>query len=286
MNSRKTGWLILIPGLILMTLLFVVPLIVTLRYSFYKFTPGQFMTPGWVFDSYRSFVADPFNRQVLLGTLWLGVRVVVITALLGYPVAYLLARYKFRMHRLASVAIVIPLLTSEVVTSFGWIVILSNTGLLNTVLLRLGLIHSPIKLMFNETGVIVALVQALLPFMIMSIRSSLTGLDHSLEEAAQSLGADPFTTFLRVTLPLSLPGVFAGSLLVFIGSISAFVTPMLLGGGRIQTLASMILTDIDTTLNWPLAAASSVVLLIVTGVLLWGYKRVMESRLLGGGGRA
>lgn len=285
MQKSRVWWIMLLPGLLFMTLLFVLPLLILIRYSFYQFTPGQLMKPAWVLKSYSEFFTNSFYSTILLRSLWLGIKVVFFSALLGYPVAYLLARRTFRIKRLASAIVIIPLLTSGVVTTFGWIVILSDTGLVNTVLLRLHIISTPIKLIFNETGVIVALVQDLLPFMILSVRSALSGQDQRLEEAALTLGSPPLSTFLRVTLPLSLPGVFSGSLLVFVGTISAFVTPILLGGGRVQTLASTIYTETMVTLNWPFAAASSIILLFVTAILLFGYKRLMESRFLGGGGR-
>ncbi|WP_134704745.1 ABC transporter permease [Ammoniphilus sp. YIM 78166] len=286
MNSVRTWWLMMLPGLLLMLLLFILPMFILVRYSFYQHIPGQFMQPAWVLDAYTNFLTNAHYRSILIGSLWLGIKVVFFCILLGYPVAYLLVRKNFPFRQLASSLVVIPLLTSPVVTAFGWVVIVADSGLLNQILLGLGLVDSPLRLMFNETGVMIALIQSSLPFMILSVRAALGGLDRSLEEAAGSLGASPYHTFLRVTLPLSLPGVFAGSLLVFISTISAFVTPILLGGGRIQTLASLIYSETLVTLNWPIAAAASIIMLVLTIILLWGYGRLMESKFLGGGGRA
>jgi putative spermidine/putrescine transport system permease protein len=286
MQGVKTWWLIILPGLLLMTMFFVVPLLLLLRYSFYEYIPGQFMTPGWVIESYKSIFNNQTYREALVNSILLGVKVIVLCFVLGYPVAYLLARKQFAFHQLLSSLIIIPLLTSPVVTAFGWTVLLSNNGFINHFLLNAGWIQAPLKLMFSETGVMIALVQSSLPYMIISVRSALSAQDRSLEDAANSLGASPFRTFLRIILPLSMPGVFAGSLLVFINTISAFVTPMLLGGGRVQTLAGLIYNETMVSLNWPVAAAASITMLIITMILLWGYSRLMESRLLGGGGRS
>jgi putative spermidine/putrescine transport system permease protein len=268
-----------------MIVLFIIPICILFRYSFYEYIPGRYMEEAWKLESYSNFLTNEYYRKVLFDSLWLGAKVVFFSTILGYPVAYLLARKEFPFKKFISALVIIPLLTSPVVTAFGWIVIIADSGLINSLLLKWGLLDTPIRLMFNETGVIIALVQSLLPYMVLSIRATLTSQDRSLEEASSSLGATPFRTFLRVTLPLSLPGVFAGSLLVFINTISAFVTPILLGGGRVQTLASLIYTETTVTLNWPIAASASILLLVLTVILLWGYSRMMESKLLGGGGR-
>ncbi|MFB5675900.1 ABC transporter permease [Paenibacillus terreus] len=286
MRGIKTWWLIILPGLILMILFFVLPLILLFRYSFYEFVPGQFMQPGWVIEAYKGIFHNPTYFEALKNTIWIGIKVVIFCALLGYPVAYFLARKQFMFRQFVSLLVIIPLLTSPVVTAFGWVVLISDNGLVNQILINTGLIHSPLKMMFNETGVVIALIQYSLPFMILSLRSTLVSLDTTLEDAASSLGASPFRAFVRVVLPLSMPGVFAGSLLVFINTISAFVTPMLLGGGRVHTLAGLIYDETMVTLNWPVAAAASIILLLITMALLWGYSRLMESRLLGGGGRS
>jgi putative spermidine/putrescine transport system permease protein len=282
-RGNKAWWTMIMPGLVIMVLLFIIPMAILIRYSFYEHIPGQFMQPAWIIDSYKTFLTNSHYRGVLIDSIILGIKVVFFCILLGYPVAYALARKKIPFHRIASSIVIIPLLTSPVVTAFGWVVIVADSGLLNRFLITSGLIDTPLKLMFNETGVMIALIQSSLPFMILSIRANLGSLDFSLEEAAESLGANRFHTFIKVTLPLSLPGIFAGSLIVFISTISAFVTPILLGGGRVQTLASLIYNETLVTLNWPIAAAASIIMLIITVLLLWGYSKLMESKVLGGG---
>lgn len=285
MYNRKALLTMILPGFIIMVLLYLIPLLLLFRFSFYQHIPGQFMEAAWSIESYKLFISNSYYRSVLFDSLWLAIRVVFFTIVLGYPVAYLLARKKFRFRSLVSAIVVVPLLTSPVVMVFGWMVILAQNGIINMSLINLGIIETPLTLMFNETGVIVALVQSHIPFMILSIRSSLNSIDYSLEDAANTLGAPPLVTFFRVIFPLSIPGVFAGSLLVFILTISAFVTPILIGGGRVQTLASLIYSETMVSLNWPLAAASSILLLIITLFLIGFYRRLMESKLLGGGGR-
>lgn len=285
LNNRKALLGMILPGFIIMIVLYVIPLIILIRFSFYEHVPGQFMKSAWSFESYKLFISNPFYRKVLFDSLWLAAKVVFYTILLGYPVAYLLARKKFKFQSIISAIVVVPLLTSPVVMVFGWMVILAENGIINETLINFGILTEPLRLMFNETGVVIALVQSYIPFMILSIRSSLNSIDYDLEDAASTLGSPPLITFFRVIFPLSVPGIFAGSLLVFILTISAFVTPILIGGGRIQTLASLIYTETMVSLNWPLAGASSILILVVTVILLGLYRRLMESKLLGGGGR-
>lgn len=285
MYNRKALLGMMLPGFLIMVLLYVIPLLVLFRFSFYQHNPGQFMESAWSLESYNLFITNPYYRSILFNSLWLAAKVVFFTILLGYPVAYLLARKKFRFRSLVSAIVVVPLITSPVVMVFGWMVILAENGIINITLANLNIITEPLRLMFNETGVMIALVQSYIPFMILSIRSSLNSIDYDLEDASSTLGAPPFITFLRVIFPLSIPGVFAGSLLVFILTISAFVTPILIGGGRVQTLASLIYNETMISLNWPLAAASSILILILTVMLIGLYRRIMESKLLGGGGR-
>jgi ABC-type spermidine/putrescine transport system permease subunit I len=161
-------------------------------------------------------------------------------------------------------------------------VMISDSGVLNQLLVAAGIIKSPLRLMYNARGVIIALTHALLPYMVLCVRSALYAVDPHLEEAAMTLGAGPVTTFLRVTLPLSTPGIAAGSVLVVVGVISAFVTPVLIGGGRVHTVASVVYEQACVLVNWPFAAAISFVLLAITSLIIGVYTRALEMRYRGG----
>lgn len=283
-EERLTRWVTLAPGLLVMVALYVVPIALLSRYSFYRFVPGGVMQPDFTLENYQRILSDSFFRKVFWDSVKLGVYVTAVSLVMAYPLAYYLARARSRFKGVVAALVLTPLLTSIVVSAFGWMVLLADSGLINQTLLRIGLISEPIKLLFNMTGVVVALTQSMLPFMVISLRATLYQIDPVLEEAAATLGARPAATFVRVTLPLSLPGVAAGGLLVFIGTVSAFVTPALLGGGRVQTIATVVYEQTLQVLNWPLSAALSVVLLIVTGGMVYGYNKLLE-RAQGGGVR-
>ena len=196
--------------------------------------------------------------------------------LASYPIAYFLARLQARWRAMLLTLTVAPLLTAEVVRIYGWIVVLGDNGLVNSALMSSGLIHTPLRLVYNETGTIIALVEILMPYAILTLFSSMITFNLSLEEAAGSLGAGRYRTFVRVTLPLSLPGVAVATLLVVVLTISSYVTPTLLGGGRVFTAAVEVYRQAMEVLNWPLAAALAVLLLLGSGIVLVIYSRLAK----------
>lgn len=275
----------MLPGLAYLFLFFVVPILFLVRQSFNRHVPGYPVEQTFTLDNYTGFFGDEYYLGIFGGSFKMAVVVVFFTILLAYPVAYLLARVPSRLTPLISGIVYLPLLCSAVVTAFGWLTLLSDNGLINNALISLGIIKEPIRLMYSRLGVYIALIQAQLPFMINQIRTVLQGIDRFAEESAQTLGANWAQTFLRITLPLSLPGIAAGTLLVFVGTLSSYVAPMIIGGGRVNTLASVIYRQTKVLVNWPVAGAISVILLIVASLALFLYNKALESRLLGGGGR-
>ena len=211
----------------------------------------------------------------------MGLASAAICTLLGYPIAYSLARLPAKMRRWRLIIVILPLTLSLVVVIFGWLVILGRDGLINTLLVNFGLSESPQRLLFTRGAVLVVLVQQFLPFMILSIMSVISQIDPVLEHAASTLRADRFTTFRRVTIPLSMPGVVAGFTLVFILTISAFITPKLIGGARIHMIGGLIYEQVLTVLNWPFAAAISFILLALTLVVLAAINLVAPRTVLG-----
>jgi putative spermidine/putrescine transport system permease protein len=198
--------------------------------------------------------------------------------LLGYPLALSLGRSRGSWRATQTILVISPLFVSVVVRAYGWILILGNRGLVNHVLSSLGLIDEPLGLLHTEGAVVVALVEALLPFMVLSISAVLERIDPLLEEAARGLGASPATAFFQVTLPLSFPGALAGSLLVFMVAMGSYATPALVGGSRIRLMVTEIYTQVTAIFNWPLAAALAITLLSVSLAVI-----VVVSRLAGVG---
>lgn len=276
----------MVPGFAYLVIFFVLPLMLLARYSFSTTVVGSGKIHNdFTLNNYVSFFTDAYFIKVFLRSLKLSGLLCLITIVLAYPVGYYLARSRSVLVPWVSGLSYLPLLASTVVTSFGWLIILSDTGIINKFLLNIGLIDKPIKIMYTETAVLIALAQASLPYMITSIRNVIFTIDKSTEEAAGTLGAKPWQVFFRVTFPLSLPGIAAGTLLVFVTGMSAFVTPELLGGGQVATMATIILRETQTNLNFPLASTISIIILIITSIIIFLYNKLLESNLLGGGGR-
>ena len=272
-RRRLTPVFLIVPGLLFLLLFFFGAMWYMLNYSFYSFDSGS-LTRDWSLASWQAFFTDPFYWQILWRTTQLGFTVTVIALLLGYPIAYALTRLR-RPRLLVAIylAIFSPLLVSVVVRSYGWLLLLGQEGLVNKLLAGLPFIEGPQRLVHNNTGVVVALVHILLPFAVFPMVSVLTQLPPNLKEAAQDLGASRLQTFLRVVLPLSLPGIIAAGQIVFVLSISALVTPILLGGGRVLVLSRLIFQNI-AELNWPMAAVQAFVLLAMALLILLSFTQL------------
>jgi putative spermidine/putrescine transport system permease protein len=229
--------------------------------------------PSWGFQNYAAAVGQPVYLRVFWNTVVISVSVTALSLLLGYPVAYTMAHAGERSRRFLLFVTLIPFWTSLLVRTYAWVVLLQQNGLVNQVLLDTGLIEHPLELVYNRAGVLIGMVQVQLPFMVLPLYSVLSRIHPRYGQAAATLGATPRREFLRVYLPLSLPGVFTGCALVFITSLGYFVTPALLGGRQDLMIAQMILIEIGDFGNWGLAGALSVILMIgaaiSTGLLYW-----------------
>ncbi len=277
MGSRRRIALLLVPGALLLVFVFLLPLLIFFQYSFNAFADMKIL-PGWTFATYQKFVTDPFYWQTVLNSLYLGVIVTIITLLISYPAALIMAKMRgSRAFMLVALAAFSPLLVSVVVRAYGWLLVLSDSGVANYVLVKLGLIKEPIRLIFNWTGVILSIVHIEMPFMLFPILSVLLQLPKEFDEAAYDLGANQFYTWRRVTLPLSLPGILAGCQIVFTTTVSAFASPTLLGGGRVRVMPVLIYQNI-LGLNWPMGAVMSVALLALSLALVSGFSRVLRTQ--------
>lgn len=267
---------LLAPGLLAVTFAFALPVIVIVRMSLNKHGNGGQLISTLTLDSYVQALTDPFYWKVIGNTLMLGLVCGVAAVILSYPLALFLTRTRSTWKGVLIALAIAPLLTSAVARTYGWIAILGNQGVINDTLSAMNVIDAPIQLSNNLTGTIIALTEILMPYAVLAMISGFGRLEQSLEEAAGSLGASPVKVFLKVTLPLSLPGVFTGFLLVFVLAISSFVTPRLLGGGRVFILATEVYNEATQSLNWPLASALSIILLMLFGVLIVMYQRIIR----------
>jgi len=211
---------------------------------------------------YARFLLDPFSLQVLGNTLWVGVEVTVLCLLLGFPMAWAYLRAPKWAQTALIIVVLLPLLTSVVVRTFAWIVILGRQGIINTALISLGVIDSPLRLLYTEGGMVLALAQVQMPLMVLPLITALSRLDPNLLDASLALGAGQWRTFRKVTLPLTLPGIVAGCLLTYAAAITAFITQTLVGGGQLLFMPMYIYQQSSTLNNWPFAAAVSIIFLV------------------------
>jgi putative spermidine/putrescine transport system permease protein len=232
---------------------------------------------GFTFAHYAKALGEVYYWETLLLTFKLSFFVVVVTLLIGYPLAYFIVRHvRSKLIRsLLYVIVITPLFTSNIVRAFGWMVLLGRRGLVNDTLRSIGLIDTPLPLLYGQTSIVIGLVYIMAPFMVLTIAAVLQNIDRSLDEASRDLGAGAWATFTKVTLPLSLPGVIAGSLIVFTLSVSAYVTPSILSGGRQNVTSMLIFQQYGTILNFSFGAALSIVLLATTLILVGAYLVVL-----------
>jgi putative spermidine/putrescine transport system permease protein len=270
-----SGLLLLLPTLLLLSAIFLYPLAVVLSRSFTDPQPG--------FANYVALWRSPAFRNILINTFEIAAWTTVICLLLGYPFSYQLARLPKRWAQPLLGLCMIPFFTAILARLYAWTIILGDAGVINSYLIDWGVIQHPLSLLFNRLGVIIGMVHVMLPYMVIVLYSQMVGIDRSLIDAATSLGASPFAAFRRVFLPLSMPGTYAGTLLVFIISLGFFVTPAVLGGGRDVTIATFVRQEIGV-LDWGAATAMSMVLLVVTVGLFFVLDRIFGTeRLLVGG---
>jgi putative spermidine/putrescine transport system permease protein len=214
--------------------------------------------------NYVKFFTDPYYTAILGTTVRIAVMVTVACLVLGFPLAYVVARTQSRFKNLLLMAIVLPLFVGNAVRAAGWMVLFGTKGFVNTTLDWLGVIDTPIELMFTEKAVIIGIIAVNLPFMVLSLQSVIEGIDRAVEEAAYGLGAPPLTMFRRVLWPLALPGVLAGTILTFILAMNAYATPYLLGGPLFKMMAPLVYNQFTQQSNWPFGGAIAFILMAVT----------------------
>src|SRR5215831_13334666 len=267
---KLRSWFLL-PTWLVMVLLFAAPLAIVLAYSL--LTRGVYggVEDPWTVESYRRLI-DPLYLIILLRSFIMAVAATALCLVFAFPAALFISRAP-RHKNLYLQLVMLPFWTSFLVRTYAWIFLLRDTGLINTALRAIGIIRSPLPLLYNDGAVLLGLVYGYLPFMVLPIYATLERLDPALVEAAADLGARPLTTVFRVIAPLSKPGIVAGSVLVFIPCLGAFLAPDLLGGGRTVLVGNLVQNQFTTARDWPFGSAVSMGLMLLVIILLWIFLR-------------
>lgn len=275
LGRTGTATALLLPIAIINAIGFILPVLNLARMSFNEALAGGGVRETVTLANWTGLFGDSFYVELILNSITVSLGITLATLVVSYPIALYLHRSSGRWRTFLTVLVISPLLTSAVVRTYGWIALLADQGPIVSTIAAMGL--TPPRLMFNTTGVIIGLTEILMPYMILSLLAGFGRLDPRVEEAAMTLGAPPAKTFWRVILPLTLPGIALGCLLCFVLAVSSFITPKLLGGGRVFLLATEIYDQAIVTLNWPLAATLSMLVLIIFGAALGAYARVLRA---------
>jgi putative spermidine/putrescine transport system permease protein len=268
-------WVLVVPALMLLGAFLFVPLASMLLTSFRIHVPGRGEIAGsWTLENYYRFLLDPFYWRILGRTLAISLKATIVCLLLGYPVAVALVRRSGLSRAVLTTLILAPMLISVLVRALGWLLVLGREGVL-TQLLRI-FVKDPTTLLYTDTAVIIGLIQVFLPLMALCIMTSLLQIDPTVTRAAQDLGANERQVFWRVTVPLTLPGIVAGSLLVFALCSSSFAVPALLGGQRVKVMAYFVYENQVLLLNWAYGSAVTVILLITLSLCVLLYQFWVE----------
>jgi putative spermidine/putrescine transport system permease protein len=267
---------LLVPIILINSAVFIAPIINLLRISFNEALPGGGIGPTFTWENWVKLAQDSYYLEIVLRTVGMSLLITLLTLLCSYPIALYLHRSSGAWRTFLFVLVISPLLTSAVVRTYGWIAVLADNGLINNALALLGT-RAPVRLLYNMTGIVIGLTEILMPYMILALLAGFGRLDPRCEEAALTLGARPIKVFWRIVVPLTAPGIALGCLLCFVLSVSSFITPRLLGGGRVFLLATEIYDQAIVTLNWPGAATLSILVLVIFGLALAVYTRALRS---------
>ncbi len=278
-EAFSLGPFLLVPASLLVVAFLAAPLVVLFRYSFNRYSPREFMIDAFTLENYARFFTDAYFIGVLATTVQVAAVCTLVSLLFAYPLAYLMARTESRWKSALVIAVVFPLMVGNVVRAAGWMAVLGNEGIVNHLMLSLGIVSQPVRLMYTPFAVYVGIIAVVLPYMILTLQSVIEGIGRDVEEAAANLGAGPMTTFRRVLLPLSLPGVIAGGTLVFILCMNAYATPVLLGGPQFKMMAPALYDQFTRTTNWPFGAALAFILMTSTLVLTIVGTTVLSRRM-------
>jgi spermidine/putrescine transport system permease protein len=280
-KSKSKMWMLVIP-MYLFTILFVAgPLIYMIALSFMTKKDVWGVILEFSINSYAK-ILKPVYFNTFMESIKLSFTTTFITLLIGYPFGYFMSKLSNRFKRIVMLFVVVPFWTNALVRMYGWIIIFRSNGVLDNILMGVGITNSPLKLLYSYPAVLVGMVYSLLPFMILAVYSSTEKMDWSIVEAARDLGATRLQAFLTITVKMTLPGILSGVILVFIPSMGLFFIADILGGGKVMLVGNLIRDQLFTTRDWPFAAALSVILMILTSLFIWGYRKVTHVKDLEG----
>jgi spermidine/putrescine transport system permease protein len=268
---------LLSPCIFWIGLFFLIPLVLMGVYSFLE--RGLYGGVIWTFtwENYTRFI-DPLYLKILLRSFRISLLTTLILLIIGYPMAYRIARATKRWRTILIFLVILPFWTSDLIRSYAWMLILRDTGLINNLLIYLHIIDEPLRLLYTDGAILLGLSYVYLPFMVLPLYASLEKIDPFLLDAADDLGAGPVARFLKVTMPLSRPGILAGSLLVFIPSIGAFVVPDLLGGAKVMMIGNLIQLQFGPSRNWPFGSSASFILMAFVLAAVFAYLKFAGGR--------
>ncbi|MGF1611987.1 MAG: ABC transporter permease [Kiloniellales bacterium] len=276
-GTRLSAAALIGPATFLVSLGLLIPVVILFRYSLNQYQPRLLMVEAVTIENYVRFFTDEYYLTVLFTTIRVALVCTLICLVMGFPLAYVLARTRTRFKNVLVMLVILPLFVGNAVRAAGWMTLFGSRGVINVTLMRLGLAAEPVEIMFSEAAVIVGIIAVNLPFMVLTLQAVIEGIDRSVEEAAFSLGAGPWAMFWRVLWPLALPGIIAGVILTFILGMNAYATPVLLGGPQFKMMAPLVFGQMRLG-NWPFGATVSFVLMITTLALTatagyWMQKR-------------
>ena len=274
-NERLTFFGLTLPYLLMVTALIVIPV----GWSFYLSFIGR--DGSLSFENYERMMKSKAYIRIFLTTFKISILTTIICAAIGYPLAYFMSQLSRKWANICMIGVLIPFWTSLLVRTYAWLVLLQKKGLLNNMAIEMGLISEPIKIVHNTTGTLIGMVHIMLPFLILPLYANMRAIDKDALKAASSLGATPTRAFWTVFFPLSLPGLLAGLLIVFVLCLGFYVTPAILGGGRVIMAAMKISSNIELYFSWGAASALGVVLLVVTGIILFIASKLVSMDQLG-----
>ena len=274
-QARQESLALLAPGILVLVIAFLFPVGTVLIMSVLEQTEdGAFVLTA---SHFGKFFVDDYYLKVAWRTLRLALVITLATAVFGVPLAYIMRQAHPVLRFAILLTVILPLMTSVVIRTFGWLVVLGNGGLLASLVAPFGVTGRSAVLMHTETGIVIAMTQVLLPFMVLTVLGVLQGIGRDLEEAGRTMGAGFWQVLRVVVLPLAVPGIVSGSLIVFALSISSFITPSLVGGVRLPVMAGSIYQSIGGSFDWPFAAAQSILLLAATLLLIIPYARLART---------
>lgn len=280
-DARRERWALLglsAPAVLLVLLIMVVPVGWLFWLSFVG-DDGHF-----TLENYSRMVESKSYGRIFRTTFEVSILTTLICILIGYPLAYFLSQLPKRIANLCMITVMLPFWTSLLVRTYAWLVLLQRNGIINTWGMEMGLWDEPLALVHNLSGTLIGMVHIMLPFLVLPLYGSMRAIDGDFMKAASNLGARPTQAFWQIFMPLSLPGLFAGSLIVFVLCLGFFVTPAVLGGGKVVMVSMRIASNIELFFNWGAASALGVVLLVMTLLILYGASRFVRfDRLIGGG---